>query len=183
MVEAIFLAPDPTSIRTLKGKINAVETMIAARPLEEAHVFTADGRRIIAKVGERDARGQVIRFEDSELARMRGCTMTHNHPVLPEGTSFTPEDIAMMLMHGLHEIRAVGQKYRYSMTVEPGRGELHWPDVEGPYTVESASLMAECVTQIRAGTMTVAFAELNHRHIVWTLIAPKVGLVYSRKEW
>src|SRR5262245_59936807 len=55
-----------------------VEAAIADLPLERAYLFDADERQIARFDG--DESRTLIRLTSSELSRLRGGTMIHNHP-------------------------------------------------------------------------------------------------------
>lgn len=178
------LAPDPADEPTLAGKLAKLERVICFRPVEEGHVFSLDGRRIIAKRGHVDHinGGQYVLWTKTEAARSAGCVMTHNHPLTTEGTAFTHEDIEYAVNYHLHEIRAVGQKYRHSMII-PAGSPLTGADVFLVYQKHDQAIHAEMLGKIRSGAIDVAAANLHHRHELWLRAAPELGLTYAREEW
>ena len=45
---------------------------------------------------------------------MKGANLTHNHP---RGSTFSPEDVAVLTAHGLNSIRATGKERTYQLSV------------------------------------------------------------------
>src|SRR4051812_20180747 len=103
----------------LDARLNEKEAILAALTThEEAYVFCPDGSLLYHK---RATPGQelVVTFEPSEVVRMRGCVLTHNHP---NGSAFSDPDLRFAYGNGLAEIRVVGVRngrlYRLAATSE-----------------------------------------------------------------
>lgn len=58
-----------------------------------------------------------MQFTTEQLAKMKGANLTHNHPM---GSTFSPEDIAVLTTHGLNSIRATGKERTYQLSVIKG---------------------------------------------------------------
>ncbi len=102
------------------------ERAIADLPFEVAGVFDADGNRLFAKPGDADQVG----FTRSELARLPGTVLVHNHP---NGSSLSYTDAVFAEKNGLAEIVAVvrfqGKPVRFSLrpSVAPDSKLTVWP--------------------------------------------------------
>lgn len=80
--------------------MRATERLIGKRKdVEQSVVYDKDMNRIMSKTGKF---GEVV-FTDKEVEKMKGCTLTHNHP---NGTSLSPDDINLLRLAQLAEIRA-----------------------------------------------------------------------------
>lgn len=94
----------------------AAERIRYTQTHETAVAVDADGNVVLDKADPTKPRS--VHFERDEVARMRGTTVTHNHPVAYQGdllhaTSFSPEDVTLYFDAGLREIRAVGKGADY----------------------------------------------------------------------
>ena len=165
----------PLSARAQQN-IGAVETAIRGQDFETGACVTKDGQPILRKDGGKNS----VEFTDAEVASLRGGVFTHNHP---GGGSFSLDDVAFAGRAGLSEIRAVGpggQRYR----IQSERGET-WP---GLARVASAvgsadrSVRADWTPRIKDGSLSVAEANRNHWHEVWSRAAPGAGLVYVKES-
>ena len=152
------------------------ESNVATLKYEKCHCVDEDGRFVLSKEGEKSQ----ISFTEDERETIRnrkGVVFSHNHP---SGTSFSREDIVFAAAHGLKQIRAVGDKYVYTME---SAGEWMSPkeiaEVSGQ---EDKNVRREFTDKILGGRMTVEDAESSHWHEVWTRIADRLGLVYKRAE-
>lgn len=101
---------DRTSI--LGKPLDLVESVIRDQTFESAAVYKTNGEQTLYKNGKKTQ----VEFTRVELEAAKGQIMTHNHP---GSGSFSPADLQVMTKYELHEIRAVGNLYTYS--VKPGR--------------------------------------------------------------
>jgi len=82
---------------------------------EEAFAVADDGTIVLDKTG----RASNVDFDQAEVRKLRGTTLTHNHPEASRNaeylhsTSFSPDDIRMYYSAELREIRAVGRGRDY----------------------------------------------------------------------
>ena len=81
-----------------KARLFERENEIRNNRTEKAIVFNSDGTEHLQKDGDADS----VTFSYEERREMKGCILTHNHP---DGSPFSPNDIAFLLRNGLSEIR------------------------------------------------------------------------------
>lgn len=75
---------------------------------EVANVFNTKGDLLLTKGGVYDS----VSFDKEELKLLDDAIVTHNHPM---GTTLSPQDIYMAVEHNIQEVRAVTDKYVYSL--------------------------------------------------------------------
>lgn len=98
-----FYAMDDKNVRM---KVTNIEAGIADKKYETAYIYDQKGNVLLKKKGNESE----IEFSESELKLMKDAVVTHNHP---SNTTFSPDDIYMMIEHNLQELRAVGEKRTY----------------------------------------------------------------------
>ncbi|WP_310394890.1 hypothetical protein [Hymenobacter sp.] len=86
----------------------SVERQIARAPVEVAFVFDKDKELIVSRQGA----VKLIRFADTELARMTDCILTHNHP---SHGPLSREDVEFAHDYELRELRAVAGRCVYRL--------------------------------------------------------------------
>lgn len=159
--------------------IESFEREFVGAYFEDGLVVDSKGNEILHKKG---ARATIV-FDESDIEKMRGNTLIHNHPT---GSSFSPEDVLFAVQSEMAEIIAVGidrethEKIRYS--IQPHRGGK-WPLAkvvantigDADYRVQTINWLA-----IREGTLRAEQANARHWHQVWTLAAEQLNLDYSR---
>ncbi len=185
------LAREEGHLRTLTGHESAI--------LLDA----ATGRVIWRKTGNASS----VTFEPPDLREMSGNILTHNHPegwnYLPgdprrAGSSFSSDDVAMLVQGQLAEIRAVSPGFIHSLR-PPLAGDLsrqgqyfHTHIASRSYAetfefVEQASEIIGAYNRARinakADPLTVAEASANHWHQVMEVLVRWWGVHYERKEW
>lgn len=89
--------------------LSKFESVIANKAKEVAGVFDSEGNLLFQKEGSEFA---VTNFTSSEMKKLQGTILTHNHP---SGNTFSEKDIETLLQYRLKEMRAVGEKYAYSL--------------------------------------------------------------------
>lgn len=85
--------------RVRTNEIHSVEDRIRNQDFESASVIDSNGNQILFKDGEKSQ----VAFTSEEISRMKGSTLTHNHP---SGAGFSREDIGMLVGASLKEMRA-----------------------------------------------------------------------------
>lgn len=82
-------------------------------------MFNPDGTELFNKPGDVSN----VTFTSDEIAKMKGCILTHNHP---NRTPFSPEDISFMFRHDLSEMRVVitGGVYVLQRTKRTSKKEI-----------------------------------------------------------
>lgn len=138
------------------------EARIVRQTYETAGVYDANGNLLF----EKDGTKRHVKFTDEEIAKMAGNVVTHNHP---SGSSFSADDIAMLIYSNAKEIRAVGKNFTYSM-VSNGESGLKWKQVKSTYN-------RILKTQIVAMTDDM---NLNPYNSTWEIFAQKHNMTYER---
>lgn len=164
----VQVPPELTTEDRLRAAVQSAERRIyTLRTHEEGYLFDDAGNLILHKGGGAD----YVEFDDDEIKLFRGKILTHNHPLTAEGSSFSPEDVALSAQHGLAEVRAVGGRYVHSLRMEG----LDWGDIEPHFQQAYADVRVDFMARIRRDDITVEYAELNHWHEVWTRVGNAVG--------
>lgn len=91
--------------------IKAAEKKIYKDKLETAILLDRKGNTIFS---ESSNASNYVQFTAEQLIKMKGANLTHNHP---SGSTFSPEDIAVLTTHGLYSIRATGKERTYQLSV------------------------------------------------------------------
>lgn len=96
-----------------KVSIQATATSIESKNKALGHevgvVIGADGFAMIANKGDAHSVG----FTYDQIGRMKGQTLTHNHPDKGYGGTFSEADVKMFHTAGLKEMRASGKEGTY----------------------------------------------------------------------
>ena len=82
-----------------KTKLYQHERIISGNKYKTATIYDKNGNIVFKKKGNADS----VSFTVQERKKMKGCVLTHNHP---DGSIFSPEDINMLRVGDLDEIRA-----------------------------------------------------------------------------
>jgi hypothetical protein len=158
------------------GAVTDREDSIRAAPIEHCCGFDQKGQLIAEATGNDHA----VTFPEEVIAKMQEtgvAVMTHNHPL--QDDSFSPTDVAFATKLKVGELRVVTKAATYSMKPVGG----HWPD---PYQTsdqvfaEDHAVREEFWTKIHSGEMARDEASIAHWHTVWTRLAPKIGVIYTR---
>ena len=155
------------------------ELEIKARATEKAILLNEDGAILLEKGGTKSQVG----FKQSELDKMYGQILTHNHP---NGSSFSPMDLSTAGHVNLKEIRAVGKEYRYSMKPPEGHETFTSEmvaDIESQFKIEKDKLYGKYYGRVMNNEMTSKDAWMEHSHEIWNSIANSRGFLYSRVVW
>ena len=115
--------PGPTTADAATARANALETAadrIRTNPNFETAVVVDDAGNVVLDLSQGTSRS--VAFSPSDVAKARGATIVHNHPVayqenLLHATSLSPADVDLLLESGAKEIRAVGKGADYIMRV------------------------------------------------------------------
>lgn len=159
------------------------------RGSETLIAFDARGREVFQK----RATGYEIGLTQAEVERIRGCTVTHNHPrgwlFEPDdprhaGDSFSVSDVALACQAELREIRAIGPTRRFRL--RPGSDG--WSEAVWVQTAYPAFLEHEREYIITAGMpepedialFTDFFAQ--YYDTLWRRVAKEIGWLYEREE-
>lgn len=175
-----------------KTVIAEKEEAIRQQPIENAVVVDAKtGEVLLEKQGGED----YVAFTEEELAKMRGQTLTHNHPsfVHPQfseydevvrGSSFSPEDIQLATYNELAEIRAVGLGYTHSMKPpQDGWNQQFWDEKVVPSIDKHiGAVYLEQLAKIRRQQASPGDMSYQIFHELWTRVSQETGMTYTRTE-
>lgn len=184
-------------------KIN--EDRIAHGLTETAIAFDKDGNLLFSKGGTKNA----VNFTPQELTKLKGAVATHNHPAQagadsygldmknPQhkalhkemikaghdiGISFSADDIALLSVRKMAEIRAVTPNYTYSMKApKDGWNNLDWnKDIMPVYEKHAKRLNESMIKGFNDGTIAnKGEAAIKLNHFVWKAVAKETGMEYS----
>lgn len=165
----------------LAVSLDRVELQIRGLPREVAVVLDLAGNEIKRyNHSEQNAIGHYLDFSAIDTTYMRGKVFTHNHPIHPWGNSFSPEDVAFMIVQGIDTMRAVGGKYRYSIR-NPKGFAAHL--IMRAYDEAERKKTVELRAAIQAGTLSIDEANNRHAHEIWSELSSRYSLEYTREEW
>ena len=187
--------PKPAPPKPAKAElaIRKGEAQIVGGTKETGIVYDSKGNELFRRTGGKD----IVEFSSSETAKLRGTTMTHNHPTM--GTKSTGtihnlplsgEDGYMMAEHGLAEVRAVGRDFTYSLKPRSGitpdakKMRAAWRRRENVHYRKETSRLSELVrkgkmTRPEANRLGFMYQE-ESQHLAWRDVAKKQGLEYKR---
>ncbi len=178
------LADSPEVPSTVEGLPPAVarqmlilEHVFTENDFETAAIVDKDGNRVMV---QSQGHPSQVSFTKDEIAKVRGNYFTHNHP---SSRSFSLDDIRLSATHGPLEMRAAGNDGTVYRMSSP-RGEV-WPSAERvseSHALHDRGVQAEFMLRIERGELSVADANREHAHEVWTRVSKDLGLNYSRDE-
>ncbi len=154
------------------SSLSSVESRIAKQKFESAALYV-NGKQVFFKDGAKS----YVTFTPSEVGKMRGGVLTHNHP---GGRSFSKADVAI-LGRGLREIRAVSSEYLYSLKNEKGV-TISSIRAKRIYKKHEKVITELFTSKINSGEMNPDFANKNHHHEVMIRVAKDLGLEYKRTK-
>lgn len=102
------------SNKTYQSALETAESKIYNDSVETAVLLDSKGNIIFTESGGETS---AVYFTAEQTAKMKGANLTHNHP---QGSTFSPEDVAVMTAHGLNSIRATGKERTYQLSVIKG---------------------------------------------------------------
>jgi hypothetical protein len=185
-------APAPTldpALTPLQQAVIKEENRIRRDKYETLIAFNPDGSILLNKPGQQ----YEVEVSGEELLKISKSVVTHNHPrgldyddsdPRSVGNSFSQEDIDLACFCQLLEIRAVTPKARFSMKPGPaGWSEDYYETTLKPIIERmEAKVNQEFTAAIRAGKITIPEAESRHFHELWTRVAAKAGLIYTKED-
>lgn len=95
--------------RAYSSAIKAEEKKIYKDNVEKAVLFDSRGNVLFC---ESSGASNYVKFSKEQLSRMKGATLTHNHP---SSSTFSPADVSIMTEQGLDAIRATGISKTYQL--------------------------------------------------------------------
>jgi len=158
-----------------------LETEIAGASRESAAAYDKNGKELF-KIGGKQSE---VNFSDDQLRQMKGAIVTHNHPSTingkkyPDGGSFSPSDIQLMLNTGAAEVRAVTENYIYRVRPklvggQPVRNALNFLDRR------KAKVQSSLSKEYQKGKMTKEAYAVEFWHQLWQGAADEGLLEYER---
>lgn len=155
--------------------IQQKEEEIKNLPYEKAYVLNRQGKVVAEQGGNKNS----VVFSNDQLAQMKNCILTHNHPQV---TSFSEIDIRFACYYQLHEIRITSPKYNYIMKPPSGGwSKEYWDKTISPLLMKiETEVRQEFADKIAKKQLTIEEANLIFWHEIWSRIAPILNLVYYR---
>lgn len=95
--------------KAYSSAIKAEEKKIYKDNVETAVLFDSRGNVLFR---ESSGASNYVKFSKEQLSRMKGATLTHNHP---SSSTFSPADVSIMTEQGLNVIRATGRLKTYQL--------------------------------------------------------------------
>lgn len=160
---------------SLHSTLEEVEGEIAKSGVEQTVALASDGTELLRKVGDANS----VAFSAEELALLKDSVVTHNHPVV---TSFSIEDVALLIRFDLAELRAVDVQWTYVLA-----------RVGSPLTnAEKQALIAhaeeleaagwgDALKKLRSGEIDQAEFNDNLYHWIWGGLNDSNRLSYRRE--
>ena len=189
-------APKKPIVPRRKRGMAKAEAEIVGRDKETGVVFDKEGKELFRRTGGKDR----IEFSSEEAKRLRGATLTHNHPPVKsvvsgaviENLPLSGADGFMLAEHGLDEIRAVTKHYAFSLKPKPGAA-LNGKKINAAWRrrdkVHDRKEMARLGELVAKGEMERQEAnrlgflyQQESQHKAWEDIAEKQGLEYRRQK-
>ncbi len=163
--------------RRVQRVIAEYENKWAGLPVENAVIISKSGEVLAETAGSE----MQVGFTRSELRKMRGAIVLHNHP---DVASFSKDDIATAATQRVAEIRVVDAQYTYSM--KPAKGGWNktlWQKIIEPAMVDAGSKVYKRMRKAEHdGKMTQAQFDADHYHEVWEDVAKQTGIIYRRQK-
>lgn len=147
--------------------------------------FDRTGREILRKRGHRDS----VEIEPSELWRLRGSVITHNHPggaiggaPALRGLSFPASDVRTAATAQVVELRAITAGWRYSLRPPTSGWSYDWWQRVLEPTRRAARRDVLSILIPSMGRAEITRDEVNGLvdHETWTRVARTLGMTYTR---
>ncbi|MDD5037129.1 MAG: phage minor head protein [Methylococcaceae bacterium] len=166
---------DRLGMPDLLSILSVVESEIVLNAVEQTVVLNADGKVLLRKSGDANSVG----FTPDELPLLADATVTHNHPVV---SSFSPKDLQLLINHDLLELRAVDEKFLYTLervvdSLSPSDKTAllqHIDDLE-------AAGWSDALAKLMRGEITEAELRENLYHWIWSGMDSNL-LIYHRQS-
>jgi len=162
--------------------VNDFETTVKNEGIEHVGAFDKGGNEIFSKKGGKHN----ITFTKAELEKMRGATVTHNHPM---GGSFSFSDYEMMTKGGLVEMRAVSGTSSFSFKNNMfGKSSAdinkHLSTNKHEYNTEMNRLTKQITDKIKTGEIkatgfNAAKEAQAVQHKLWQSISKEYNIDYG----
>lgn len=159
-----------------------MEESIASLQNEKAGVFDKNGNKLFEVDGGKDN----VTFTDSQLVKMKGAVVTHNHPNFDgkysDGGSFSTSDVQLMINTGASEVRAVTEKYIYRISPKIiGATNLTQGTAAMDFARQTQTkLKSAYAEKIKKGKLKPRDMFEQYSHEVWSTVAEQGFVVYER---
>lgn len=117
--------------KTYSSAIKAEEKKIYKDNVETAVLFDSRGNVLFR---ESSGASNYVKFSKEQLSRMKGATLTHNHP---SSSTFSPADVSIMTEQGLNVIRATGTSKTYQLK------KLNGAEVNHDFSIDYEKAMSD----------------------------------------
>lgn len=117
--------------KTYSSAIKAEEKKIYKDNVETAVLFDIRGNVLFR---ESSGASNYVKFSKEQLSRMKGATLTHNHP---SSSTFSPADVSIMTEQGLNVIRATGTSKTYQLK------KLNGAEVNHDFSIDYEKAMSD----------------------------------------
>lgn len=156
---------------TYKSERDKFEDSIRHDKKETAGVYDRFGGLMFIQGGETDfvkfSKEQRVQMVMHGMGKLRGAVLTHNHP---SGRSFSLQDIRMMFLNNLSEIRAVGPIATHSMTMGKVTGfDIDDIDAALKQARDAAEKVTDKMFENRVSDSQIFYDSLNYDLIHMTM--------------
>lgn len=117
--------------KTYSSAIKAEEKKIYKDNVETAVLFDSRGNVLFR---ESSGASNYVKFSKEQLSRMKGATLTHNHP---SSSTFSPADVSIMTEQGLNVIRATSTSKTYQLK------KLNGAEVNHDFSIDYEKAMSD----------------------------------------
>lgn len=117
--------------KTYSSAIKAEEKKIYKDNVETAVLFDIRGNVLFR---ESSGASNYVNFSKEQLSRMKGATLTHNHP---SSSTFSPADVSIITEQGLNVIRATGTSKTYQLK------KLNGTEVNHDFSIDYEKAMSD----------------------------------------
>ncbi|MBI5192770.1 MAG: hypothetical protein HZA08_04930 [Nitrospirae bacterium] len=159
----------------LRQRLREVEKEIVKLKVEKAFIFNSDGTVFHQKLGDED----MVAFTPDEARKFGDKVLTHNHPL---DITLSENDIFLARNTNLAEIRAVGDKYIYSMKPGPDGWKTEQEYIQA-YNAAKTEFNPALEKKYEDGIITQTEYKGKLRDKIWRKVAQDVGYEYKRIPW
>ncbi len=161
----------------LMSSLAQIEAEIVKAPVETTVVLDADGKELLRNTGDANSVG----FKPSELALLKDTVVTHNHTAV---TSFSAEDVELLVKHGLQTLRAVDSQWAYTLErVPPALTAKEQADFLALAQDLEATGWGDYLSRLMRGDLTELEFNENFYHWIWSVLGQKTDLItYQRQK-
>jgi len=142
---------------------------------EKAIIVDNNGTIIFEKTGTQKA----IEFNESELKKMKGYRLIHNHP---SGSTLSFQDVMLACEHGLSEIVAFSARGVYYRLIIKGKIEVN--EFMLKYNIAKKEASEVIVKLFSDGVFTKKQGDLEYQHLVMSIFANSIkGVSYEQTKY